>query len=78
MADRKDTVYVALLGESVDVWRPVKAEHVQESLYRITGENTSPEDEEWEFVTGQVVRCVNRDLSDGPSLVAVELVERAS
>ena len=74
---RTNTVYVALLGEGVDVWRPVRAEHVQGQLYRITGENTSPEDEKWEFVTGQIVRCVKNDLSDGPSLVAVEVVKGA-
>ena len=32
------TVYVSLLGEGVDVWRPVSAEHIREDIYRIVGE----------------------------------------
>jgi len=31
------TIYVALLDEGVDVWRPVDAEHVAGDLYRLRG-----------------------------------------
>jgi hypothetical protein len=65
-------IYVALLDEGVDVWRPVMAEKVAGDTYRIVGENTSPEDERWAFTTGEVVHCEERRSSDGSSrLIAV-------
>ena len=69
-------IYVYLPDEAVDVWRPVKAEHVGESTYRIASENSDPDIERWEFSTGEIVRCVPRILSDGKhGLVAVERVQ---
>jgi hypothetical protein len=72
---RTTTVYVALLDEHVDVWRPVQAEHVAGDLYRLTGER--PDDEVWPFSPGDVVRCQARSLSGDsarlePVLVACE------
>jgi hypothetical protein len=69
------TVYVALLDEGVDVWRPVQAEHVGGDLYRLMGEQ--PDDEAWSFAIGDLVKCKERTLSgDGgqskPVLVAYE------
>lgn len=65
------TVYVALLDEGTDVWRPVEAEELHSGLFRILSENSRPYDERWEFPTGSVVRCERRDLSEGPVLVVV-------
>ena len=59
--NNRTTVYVALLNEGVDVWRPVQAEHVGGDLYRLTGEQ--PDDETWPFAVGDVVRCKERTLS---------------
>jgi hypothetical protein len=65
-----ETVYVALRDEGVDVWRPVEAERISESVYRLA--NVSVLDaEEWEFSPGSTVRCELRELSDGQALVAV-------
>ena len=69
------TVYVALLDEGVDVWRPVQAEHVRGDLYRLAGKPT--DDEVWPFAVGDVVRCQMRTLSGDegrrePVLVAYE------
>jgi hypothetical protein len=69
------TIYVALLDEDVDVWRPVQAEHVAGDLYRLIGEQ--PDDEAWPFAIGDVVRCKERTLSGDwgrpePVLVAYE------
>jgi hypothetical protein len=55
------TVYVALLDEGVDVWRPVQAEHVGGELYRLTGEQS--DDEAWSFAVGDVVKCKERTRS---------------
>jgi len=64
-----ETIHVALLNEDVDVWRPVAAER-EGDFYRIVG--SMPETEEWAFEPGSLVRCEQRQLSEGLALVAVE------
>ena len=76
-AIRGSTVYVRIVNEDVDVWRPVDAEHVGGDLYRLIGD--TPEGEQWQFDTNDVVRCERRRLSDGGMhLVAAELVSLTS
>ncbi len=70
MITAMETVYVALCDEGIDVWRPVVAESVGESVYRLA-ETPVPETEKWEFGPGSIVWCELRQLSDGPALVAV-------
>jgi len=65
-------VYVALQNEGVDVWRPVEAEALGDSLYRLA-DAAGSEAEDWEFPRGAIVRCEMRTLADGPALVAVAL-----
>jgi hypothetical protein len=65
-----ETVYVALRDEGVDVWHPVEAERISESVYRLA-DSSVPDGEEWEFSPGSTVRCDLRELSDGPALVVV-------
>jgi hypothetical protein len=64
-------IFVCLLDEGVDVWRPVDAEIVAPDWYRILSENENPDDEHWQFGIGDVVRCERRRLPDGECLVAV-------
>jgi hypothetical protein len=66
------TVYVALLDEGVDVWRPVSAERIGEDVYRLIGEAPDPEIEKWEFPPGELVHCRQQRLSEGEFLVAYE------
>ena len=71
MSEGQDTiVYVRIVNEDVDVWRPVAAEHVGGDSYRLLDD--PPEDEEWPFVRNDVVRCEHRRLSGGIVLVAAE------
>ena len=65
-----DTIYMPLLNEGTDVWRPVSAFWQDDGSYVITG--TIPDDEEWMFQPGSRVRCVLKKLSAGWCLVAVE------
>ena len=60
-----ETIYVALLEEGTDCWRPVLAEPIDSETYRIKGE--IPEEEVWEFQPGDVVRCRAKTFSDGSS-----------
>ena len=68
------TIYVQLLDEGTDVWRPVSAELVSIETYRIVGDAPDPETERWEFAPGDLVRCRHQQLSGGECLVAYERV----
>jgi hypothetical protein len=66
------TVYVKLLEEGTDVWRPVEAQHLHDHCFLLLGK---PEDDEmWEFSSGSTVICEHRELSGGICEVAVRLV----
>ncbi len=56
-------IYVKLVDENVDAWRPTLAELVGDGAYRITGER--PDDENWEFDRGTLVRGQIHRFSDG-------------
>ncbi len=66
------TVFVRLLDEGTDVWRPVTARRLGENTYRIT-EEAVPEDEAWSFQPGDVVVVEPRSGEDGvvSQLIAV-------
>ncbi len=67
------TIYVALIGEGVEVWRPVEAELRLDGHYRIVSRPDPTAD--WQFPLGAVVRCAAKTFSDGErGLVAVERV----
>ena len=63
------TIYVQLRDEGVDVWRPAHPEHLSGDHYRLLG--AVPEDEQWAFLPGTVVRCERRALSGGFESVAI-------
>ena len=65
------TVYVALLDEGTEVWRPVAVEQVGPGLFCLLG--PVPEGERWQFQPGQVVRCEGRAFAGGRALVAVAI-----
>ena len=68
-------VYVALLDEGVECWRPVDAQHVQEDEYVLSG--PVPDDEVSESQPGEAVRCRERTFQDGATgLVAFARVQR--
>ena len=64
------TIYIYLLDESVDVWRPVSAERIDESVFRIVEQDYDRSIEKWEFGAGDLVHCELTQLSEGMCLVA--------
>ncbi len=64
------TIYVRLLDEGTDVWRPVRASRVGSSTYEITRQPV-PQDEVWSFQPGDIV-VVEPHRTD-PELIAVAL-----
>ena len=71
MDDREEvsTIYVALLEEGTDCWRPVQAVRVDDNLFRIV-EQPIPEDEIWEFRPGETVVCDWYPFAEGTHLRA--------
>jgi hypothetical protein len=70
----KTRIYIYLLDEGTDVWRPADAEQVGDSTYRITGQ-AADNTEKWQFKTGEIVRCREKIFSGGRrGLVAYEKV----
>jgi hypothetical protein len=61
-------IFMPLLDEGTDVWRPVEASHLGGELYRVEG--PVPEDEIWAFPPGVVVVCVIRTFSGGERALA--------
>jgi hypothetical protein len=71
-SDRK-TIYVALLDEGIDVWRPVVARTLAPDTYLILDENYDRKVEAWQFEPGTLVRCRNKRRNDHRILVATEI-----
>ncbi|MHB8885823.1 MAG: hypothetical protein ACYC5H_12250 [Methylovirgula sp.] len=68
-------IYIPLLDEGTDVWRPTLAEVVgpQEFLVPPTPDY-DPDDEHWGFPPGSVVECAVMPREGGDVLVARKLV----
>jgi hypothetical protein len=65
-------IFVYMPDEVVDTWRPVDAGVVAPGIYRILSPDPAPEDEEWQFHSGDLVCCEERTLADGTvGLVAI-------
>jgi hypothetical protein len=71
-----EVIYVYLLNEGTDVWRPIDAVPMADGLYRIPQNIKISEDEDWQFVPGTTVRCSLRRLSGGDRLIAVEVINQ--
>jgi hypothetical protein len=69
---KHDTIYVALLDEGIDVWRPVEAERISPDTYLIVDRAYDPRTERWEFEPGTVVRCRKENRNGREFLVATE------
>lgn len=68
--NRSAEIFVRLLDEGVDVWRPVQAEHLHDNIYSIAEQLYDREIERWEFEPGDEVVCELIDSSDGRVLAA--------
>jgi hypothetical protein len=63
-------VFVRVLPPHDSGLQPVQAVRIKSRFYRITSQNMHQEP--WEFWTGDIVECVERDLPDGQKgLVAI-------
>lgn len=70
----ENTIYIQLLNEGLVTARPAPAKALEANIFLVLEpEDYDPEDEEWEFVPGSIVRCQETDWGDGRILyLAVE------
>jgi hypothetical protein len=59
------TIYVSLIDEGTDVWRPVRAKQFGPDIFQIPLETEIPEEEFWEFQPGEMVKCKEAKLMEG-------------
>lgn len=70
-----DVVYMPLLDEGTECWRPVHAHRVSSDIYEIAAGDES-DDERWVYPSGSRVRCREHVFSDGKvGLVAYEIAD---
>ena len=65
-----EQIYVALLNEGVEVWRPVQAERLTGNTYRIANQPYDRSIETWQFEPGDTVLCEMVETINGPLLAA--------
>lgn len=63
-------IFVRLLDENVDVWRPVKAERIGSDCFRIVEQPYDRGTELWEFEPGDEVMCELVESDDAVFLAA--------
>jgi hypothetical protein len=69
-----EEIYVKLLNEGTEVYRPVPAKRISESVYFIPDTATyNADDETWEYPPGSRVQVTQRLLSGQLKLVAISL-----
>jgi hypothetical protein len=67
-------IYVRLLDENVDVWRPVCAMRLRDDIYRILDQPYDFSVESWEFEPGDEVSCNETESISGHRLTAIRKV----
>jgi len=68
------TIYIRLLDEGTEVFRPTEAEELAGGLFMLLPTpDYDPDDEHWEFGPGSLVRGVIRQLEGDAVLVAVDV-----
>lgn len=70
------TIFVSLLDEGVDVWRPVAAKPHGHNVYLILEQPYDRDLERWQFEPGDHVTCAFVDAAEGRILAATGRVTR--
>ena len=72
-------VYVRLLNEGTNVFRPVSAIQIDAGLYQLEGFDIyDPDDEEWEFLPGTVVLVEEQILGGKQVLLATSPISNST
>lgn len=76
MTENITTIFIQLLNEDVATARPAPAQHISRDIYKILlPDDYDPEDEEWEFLPGDTVRCEQTEWNEkGAINLAIEKI----
>jgi len=70
-----ETIYIALLDEGLDVWRPANAWRTAGKCYIVLRpDEYDPDLERWQFPPGSVVECETRQSGGASILAATRLI----
>src|SRR5262245_51257477 len=73
-----ETIYVRLLDEGTDAWRPTVGRRVGPMTFEVLPTpKYDPEDEKWEFTPGTIVKGQYRRMEGGVWLLAVRAAQRS-
>jgi hypothetical protein len=72
MSDQE--IFVRLVDEGGDVWRPVRAVHIHDDIYTIVEQQYDRELETWQFAPGEDVVGEVIEASEGRILAATKRV----
>jgi hypothetical protein len=72
MNEHTEQIYVRLLNEGVEVWRPVQGRRAGIESFLIVGPRPQPEGERWEFPLDSLVSCRPRRFAAGEEGLAAE------
>lgn len=66
---KKTIVYIPLLNEGTPTFRPTNGIEMGDDYYKVLPtKNYNPEDEEWEFPPGTVVKC-QKEIREGQEVL---------
>ena len=68
--NRTEQIFISLLDEGIDVWRPVMAKHLNDNKYRILDQPYDRDTETWQFEPGDEVVCEFIEAYEGRILAA--------
>ena len=61
-----EKIYIRLLDEGVDSWLPTTGEKITDTVYKVLPtDDYDPNDEDWEFIPGTVVKCELQEKDSG-------------
>ncbi len=70
-----ETVYIKVLNERTEVWRPVECINQDDFIFLIPNDTKVPDTETWQFQPGARIQCGVRELtSNRKIIVAYSLV----
>jgi hypothetical protein len=68
-----EAIYVKIIDEDIDVWKPAKAECIKDDIYKIIDT-----DDELEFNNGSIVQVKKKIFSDGEEgLIAYRKINKS-
>ena len=73
-----EIIYVALLDEGIDVWRPVMARRLPGGTYLILEQNYDRSTETWQFEPGAVVKGRVEKRNGRQITVAIEAAQQSA